>query len=176
MKIAIPSLPAGRNVFETFAQPSEYDELFQRKDIEFAGLIHVTVVATRMNDDLYVDMRIQASLRVQCSRCLEPVESPLDARFEGLFVPGRQEERMDSAAHKAEWESQRVLFYQGGVVDLDEYIVEAITLALPMKPLCKPDCKGICPSCGNNMNENDCKCSDRDDWNHPFKKLFNTGG
>lgn len=172
MKIAIPSLPAGRNVFETYAPPSEYDELFRRTDLKFAGLIHVTAIATRMNDDLYVDVKVETALETPCSRCLEQIKVPVAAKFEGLFVPGRKEERMDSAGHKAEWESQRVLFYQGGVVDLDEYIVEAITLALPMKPLCTDTCKGICPSCGKNLNSGNCKCSESGDWDKPFRNLF----
>jgi uncharacterized protein len=67
-----------------------------------------------------------------------------------------------------------VTFYKGDAIDLAEVMREQFYLAMPMKPLCKPDCQGLCPVCGGNRNRERCAC--RADWvdprMEPLKKLL----
>jgi len=53
-------------------------------------------------------------------------------------------------------------FYDGEVIDLDAIIQHQIILAIPFYPLCREDCKGLCPHCGINKNQETCQCSDKE--------------
>jgi len=102
--------------------------------------------------------RVEATLECDCSRCLEPFTIAVDAPLDNLFLPaddnvpagdgdGEQEVREDDLG---------VSFYRGDEIDLGEMMREQFILALPMKPLCRESCKGLCPVCGVNRNREDC--------------------
>jgi uncharacterized protein len=120
--------------------------------------------------DLYKDrarIRLAGSLRtsleLDCSRCLERFTVPVDAAFELRYQPATAipaetdrevgEDDLDTA------------FYRDGVVDLRELVREQLYLQLPMKPLCREACAGLCPVCGTNLNTHSCDCSH--EWEDP---------
>jgi len=116
--------------------------------------------------------RVKTTLETNCGRCLEPFEIPVDAPFDLMFLPdsagpGANEREMQDA-------DVGVSFYKDDTIDLGEVMREQFFLALPMKPLCRPDCLGLCPVCGKNRNREQCDC--RTDWVDPrlagLKKLL----
>jgi uncharacterized protein len=100
--------------------------------------------------------RIVATLECGCSRCLEPYRIPVDAAIDSLLLPA------SAGAGEAEQEIGQddlgVSFYRDDEIDLGELIREQFYLALPMKPLCDEDCRGLCPVCGINRNRETCTC------------------
>ena len=90
-----------------------------------------------------------------CSRCLEPYEARVEADVHTRFVPspGRGEERELGVD---DLESD---VYDHDQIDLDALLETEAALGLPMKPLCREDCKGLCPSCGANRNAVTCACA-----------------
>ncbi len=80
-----------------------------------------------------------------CSRCLTPVSVDRNATLSEVY--GAEAELPDD-----------VLPYNGEYIDLTETIRETLILSEPMKVLCRPDCKGLCPQCGANLNEGPCSC------------------
>ena len=156
--------------------PSDFAESAARPGLSFSGLVDVDATVHRMNEQLFVEAGASATVRAECARCLEEFELPLSATFAALYVPASAEDMTSSLAHRAESESQRVMYYSGGVVDLTDQIFEALSLAAPMKPLCRPDCKGICANCGKNLNEGNCGCAKGADFNRPFQGLFENIG
>lgn len=80
-----------------------------------------------------------------CSRCLTPVSVDRNATLSEVY--GTEAELPDD-----------VLPYNGEYIDLTETIRETLILSEPMKVLCRPDCKGLCPQCGANLNEGPCSC------------------
>ena len=172
MKIAVPSLRRGRHALESAVPPSAYGEWIAGSGLEVRGTISVKAMVHKIQEELLVAAEVTAVVRAACARCLEEFEMPLVATFEALYVPFSQMDMTGPASHRAEGESQRVLYYSGGEVDLGEQVVEALSLAVPMKPLCSSDCRGICPTCGANLNEAECNCSKGEDFNKPFKGLF----
>jgi uncharacterized protein len=111
-------------------------------------------------------------LELACSRCLEPFELPVDAEFDVRYLPQSEntgEER------EVEEDDLTVAFYRDEVIDLGQLLEEQFYLALPMKPLCRDDCQGLCPSCGVNLNVETCGCQVR--WEDPrlagLKALMN---
>lgn len=176
MKISVPSLRSGRHIFESSEAPTDYGESAAASGLCFRGNITVRAVANKMANDLFVQADVHTSVRAQCGRCAEEFDQPITGKIEVLYVSDQQRDVDGPAAHRAEGESQRLLYYSGGVVDLGEQIFESLSLAVPMKPLCRPDCKGLCPRCGRNLNDGPCSCTKPDDFNKPFKELFKKGG
>jgi len=104
----------------------------------------------------------QATARLACSRCLEPLVSAIaqDVDLQLLpspdQAPGSRHPEVELGADDLE-----VDFYQGDSLDLARLIRSEVQLALPMKPLCRPDCGGLCPICGGNRNQTACECAPR---------------
>ena len=105
--------------------------------------------------------RVEATASVPCSRCLEPYPFPVRWDFDVTYLPaaldpghGRRDEELQISKDDLD-----VAYLDSeGLLDLDSLVREQIYLALPMKPLCSPDCRGLCPSCGSNLNIEVCHC------------------
>ncbi len=101
--------------------------------------------------------RLRASARVPCARCLEPYELPVDREFEVTYLPPpAQEEPVELQIGK---DDLNVSFLDAqGNIDVNQLAAEQIYLELPLKPLCSPSCRGLCPGCGTNLNAESCRC------------------
>jgi uncharacterized protein len=100
--------------------------------------------------------RVKATLECSCSRCLEPFTVPVDAPFDLLFLPAA--ENAGEGEKEIAEDDIGVSYYRDDVIDLGEVMREQFILALPMKPLCREDCQGLCPVCGINRNREQCDC------------------
>jgi len=176
MKIAVPSLSSGKHEFRCSVPPADYGRAAALSGLDFRGRVDVEAVVDKMGDELFVRADVRAVVRAECARCLVECDAPLAAHFEALYVPELQHDDLGSRTARAEDESQRILYYSSGVVDLGEQIIEAVSLAIPMKPLCRDGCRGLCPHCGANLNEGRCSCAEHDDFGKPFKELFGDSG
>jgi uncharacterized protein len=111
------------------------------------------------DDSVHLRGSLSARLRLQCGRCLEPFILPVEQELD-LFYLRRQ--RKDAGEEEDEVElSDRdmvVAYYDGDVLDLGEMVREQFFLALPLKRLCREDCRGLCPTCGSNRNQARCEC------------------
>ncbi|MBI2162119.1 MAG: DUF177 domain-containing protein [Candidatus Rokubacteria bacterium] len=107
--------------------------------------------------DVLVHGEIRATVPQVCSRCLEPFSARVRAGVDVRLVP------RPAAADNVELAADDldVDFYRNDEVDLDALIETETTLALPMKPLCRDDCLGLCPVCGGNRNVTACACATR---------------
>ncbi|HKQ61172.1 MAG TPA: DUF177 domain-containing protein [Candidatus Polarisedimenticolaceae bacterium] len=103
-----------------------------------------------------LDAVVEAELTRACSRCLEPLDVALRHRFRLTLVG----DAIDDAAGETELDpADAALFYgSDGKVDLQEVAAEQIYLNLPQKPLCREDCRGLCPTCGADRNRVECAC------------------
>jgi uncharacterized protein len=92
-----------------------------------------------------------------CDRCLDTAAFPLEDQFDLRYYPADQ--FGDEGGEKAiDDESSDVAYYEGNRLDLNEILREVVLLALPMQLVCSETCKGICPTCGQNRNVQDCRC------------------
>ena len=111
-------------------------------------------------------------LELTCSRCLEPFELPVAATFDVRYLP-----QSENSGEEREVEEDDLsdAFYRDEQIDLGQLMEEQFYLALPMKPLCRDACKGLCPNCGTNLNDEQCSCQVR--WEDPrlagLKALMN---
>jgi len=103
-------------------------------------------------------------LTVACSRCIGPVKIDLDEKLLVTFMPQHEmpseDEPADDAEEGAEVGSEDldVFPYDGEIVDLEPLLREQFVLAVPFAPLCREDCKGLCPQCGIDRNTDTCNC------------------
>ncbi len=108
--------------------------------------------------DIRVQGELATSVDVACARCLEPVSRKLERSFELLYRPrGVDAGREEISVTQAEAE---IGYYVGEGVELKDILREQILLALPMKVVCREECKGLCPSCGQNLNQGACHCAE----------------
>ena len=101
-----------------------------------------------------LEARLVARLGLTCSRCLATYEDELTAEVELLLV----READAPAEDDAEDDGVERFPAPGGKVELESVAVEQIYLSLPLKPLCRADCRGLCPTCGGNRNRIECAC------------------
>src|SRR6187431_3287636 len=155
-----------------FRQPeTEFHKVFQPADLPNAGEeyrvtapVDLRMVIHKDQDRYRLVGTVKTELELDCSRCLEPYKLPVDREFDLRFLPaGAVEPATDVDDEEIEVEDDDVAltFYRDEQIDLNELLREQFYLALPMKPLCKADCKGICPQCGTNRNTAHCDCNPR---------------
>ncbi len=106
-----------------------------------------------------VEGSFSVSLVLRCSRCLEEFEFDVMESFKDTFYP--RSLCSGHGVHELSREDLDVLYYANNEIDLSMVYLEKTYLALPMKPLCREDCKGICPVCGKNLNYGSCDCNKR---------------
>jgi len=108
--------------------------------------------------DIRLRGRFAGSFRVPCARCVEPVETPLSADFDLIFRPvGADAATGERSISAPETE---IGYYQNDSLLLEDVLREQVLLSLPVRMLCKPDCKGLCPRCGENRNTQACNCEE----------------
>jgi uncharacterized protein len=150
MIIKVSEIPDdGLSIEGTGAVP----EPFQDRSWQLENL---SLFIQRVDDDVVVQGRVAARVPQVCSRCLEPfpfrVVQQVDTRFAPR--PERRGEDLELASDDLE-----VDFYVNDSLNLSGLLETETTLALPMKPLCRHDCRGLCPVCGANRNLVDCRCA-----------------
>jgi uncharacterized protein len=126
-----------------------------------AGPVRLRGRAERGPRGVDLAARLDARLRLECSRCLEPYESPLGVDFRLTLVPASAEEPA-AEVDPTDQEAANLFLVEGERADLAEIASEQVYLNLPLKPVCDRACRGLCPSCGANRNRIECGCRQAD--------------
>ena len=126
-------------------------------DAELTGPLRVELKIDRRGDEIWIRGKAVGEARMECSRCLAPYGQNLDLEFD-VFCAKVQNPNVVS--HKAlDEEDGGIHPHDGRVLSIDGEIREAVILALPMKPLCREACAGLCPRCGEDLNQGPCRCA-----------------
>jgi uncharacterized protein len=145
--------------FEPSLFPQSEDEVFR-----VVSPVSLSFDVDRQETGRYrVAGRLTGTLELMCSRCLEPFTLPVQADFDLRYVP--RAENAGEGEKEVEEDDLSTAFYDNDEIDLGQLIMEQFQLALPMKPLCREDCKGLCAQCGTNLNAGACDCDSR--WEDP---------
>ena len=134
-----------------------------RDDYSVAEPVSLALQVRKDGDKCHVSGRVCTTLSLSCSRCLEQFGIPCDLAVDLLYLP-HSANRGDGESEIAE-DDLSTAFYRNGQIDLMQMVREQFQLALPMKPLCRGDCRGLCPVCGSNLNERRCRCDTQ--WRDP---------
>jgi uncharacterized protein len=127
--------------------------------------LHISVRAHRMGDDVYVEGSLEGDLELECSRCLARYRHRLSESFRLVLEPAGSRLPADPEAAEALLRDGVCLgedidtgWFQGSELRLGPFFHEIATLALPVQPLCREDCAGLCPRCGADRNRESCEC------------------
>jgi len=144
------------------------------EDLECSTPITGEIVFTNTGSVLLVDGAIETSVIQPCSRCLayyeEPVRVPVSEQFAIETRPAGPRGRPTNVIIEEDENPDAGLLFDGPLFDLTEMLRQGIMLALPTQPLHDENCKGLCPTCGHNLNESACTCKP-DNVNPAFAKL-----
>lgn len=162
MLLDLSKLHGGREHVERTFPPAAFDP--PDEDYRVVAPVELSMDVEKSGADTFrVTGRVAARLEMDCSRCVEPFEVPVDAAFELRYVP--QSANVGEGEREVEEDDLTTAFYREGALDVIEMLREQFQLALPMKPLCAEACRGLCPECGANLNRTECGCAPR--WEDP---------
>jgi uncharacterized protein len=149
---------------------TRFERTYEPSEVEMADDAYGIVAPVQLGFDLQKDHdkfrlagNVRTELEVPCSRCLEPYRFPVDVTFDQRYLP--QPEAAALEEREVAEEDLETSFYRDDQIDLNELMREQFYLALPMKPLCRDDCKGLCSQCGTNLNTGTCNCGPA--WEDP---------
>jgi len=100
---------------------------------------------------------VSTTIELDCSRCLERLTAPVEVETDEQFPVTNVQALMAGYEEEITEEEQEPLFVNN-ILDLPEFIRQMILVQVPIQPLCSKDCKGLCPTCGRNLNEGPCDC------------------
>jgi uncharacterized metal-binding protein YceD (DUF177 family) len=166
--LPLASLAEGNNVLQIEGGAEDVDITPEEADIP--GAIILEGGFYRFGEHVEVQGRIQAVVNMACDRCLAPVAAPIHPPFR-LFCE-KKEVRDRRSGSESQDEDVGLLYHDGRNLDLREEIRNVILLEVPWHPLCRSDCRGLCPRCGRNLNEGECACP-RDRGASPWDVLRN---
>jgi uncharacterized protein len=141
---------------------TRFDRTFDPSEVQMAddayrivAPVHLGIDIDKDHDRFRLAGTVRTELELPCSRCLEPFRLPVDAPFDQRYLPQANASAEETEVAEEDLETS---FYRDEQIDLSELLREQFYLALPMKPLCRDDCKGLCPQCGMNLNSGTCDC------------------
>lgn len=152
-------------------RPLDFDEVFQPGAIDLGQELHQQTLLTcggraellrehmgrrQSIEDIRLTGDFATRLEMSCARCLEPVTQEVARSFDLLYRPqGADAGRAERSVSDAEAE---IGYYTGEGLLLEDVLREQLLLAMPLKTVCREDCKGLCPQCGKNLNFESCSC------------------
>jgi uncharacterized protein len=117
--------------------------------IAFPDPVRVNLELLNVEAAIFARGVVEATIQLTCARCLELFSFKLEIPLEEVYYyAGKGED---------DW-----VFFTGEVICLEPEIIKAILLEIPMKAVCREDCRGFCPSCGVDLNVEDCSCRQKD--------------
>ena len=144
------------------ALPFEFSEVFDDlKEIGVSEPVKVSGSAVKVEGGIAVKGTGSFSAETPCDRCLKPVNMDFTFDFDEIFLHNRE---------KSGGEKESFIINGRDNIDLDALVKESVVSVIPMKVVCSDDCKGICPTCGKNLNFEVCEC-DNSYINPKFESL-----
>lgn len=135
MKIEINRIQAEPLILEETFSPGALD--LETDSVKFSAPLKIRAEVSRITNAITANLKLRGTMHLSCSRCLNEFDLDLEKDL-----------RLNYPVDKSQ-----------SALDLGPDIRQEIILDYPMKPLCRPDCKGLCPRCGNNLNEGGCSCA-----------------
>ncbi len=172
MRILIKDLEQGPVRLEGEISPQGLE--LAPEDIQILSPVKVEVKAEKHSLGIRVQGRFNAHGKVPCARCLESFEFSVSPEFELFYQPHDSRHPLTGEIELAEKDTN-VSFFSGDGIEISNIIREQVLLSLPMKPVCREDCKGLCPNCGCNRNLRPCHCESvlQDPRLEPLLKIKN---
>jgi len=132
---------------------------FQSQDFRQAGPLDVRATAELVEGHIRIYGQMNVRVELVCARCLDAVTEEVSKDFDLYYRPAEIQPPGEEI-HLKDGETE-VAFFQGQGLFLAEVLIEQVNLQIPMKAICRGDCRGLCPHCGANLNHDECRCETR---------------
>ena len=159
LKIRVSGLSAGTHDY-SFRVPSSDLQL----DANFDSPVEVTVRLEKLGSQIIIRSEIATSASFSCDRCLAGFRQAIGAKYAIVYVED------ESEAGRFPPEDIRIMRPAATVIDLSDDVREMVLLSVPLKLLCAEECRGLCSSCGAELNDGDCGCV-KENANRPWQDL-----
>lgn len=154
MKIIISKIP--EDGIEVHSSENAESLDISPSDLIINDDVRIDAIIRREGETFFVDGTIKTVIRLTCSRCAEEFSYNVDTLFYCHEEPVNDADSdPDLSLRKMDMDIDH---YTGGEVDINRLFREQVMLEIPMHPLCRPDCLGLCPKCGQNLNIRRCDC------------------
>lgn len=156
-QIHLNTLAAPDTVVSRVLSPADVSQ--GADDVRPVGEVLVDGRIQRTGERYRFTGRVRAALELECGRCLDAFQLPLDVEVDLTYVPETiaAPSSTDEDVELSD-DDLTTAFYRDQVLDLGAMVREQFYLAMPMRPLCRPDCRGLCSKCGTNLNAETCAC------------------
>lgn len=121
--------------------------------------VQVEVSAEREYDHIRVRGRVTGGIRLSCSRCLTEIDEQVGSSFEIFYTKSRVREAVPDEEIELSDVDLVSVSYSGDTIDLTPEVEEQFVMEIPLKPLCSEGCRGLCSSCGADLNQGECGCN-----------------
>ena len=148
------------------------EEILQQDNTIFKSCspLSLNLSFSLLGEKILIEGGFQTTITINCVSCLSEYKQSLEADFRYILWP--QSTSPVEAEQELQQEDMEIGYYQGGAIDLRPLVSEQVYLALPQNPHCREGCRGLCQTCGANLNEKPCACSVTDQVkNSPFAVL-----
>ena len=132
------------------------DLLSDIEECRIQGHVKGEIFLYRVDKDIHLNGKVAALIVPNCDRCLEEYNQEIDTSFFYILVPSQSTEGKKEIALGSE--DMEVSLYDGAEIQIGEIFREQILLQIPVRQVCREDCKGICPGCGADLNREECRC------------------
>lgn len=129
------------------------DDFRQIEPLEVRG------TAELIEGQIRVSGHLHTRIELVCARCLEPVTDEISKDFDLFYRPAKDEPAIEEVRLKDD--DTDIAFFEGDGLFLSDVLAEQMLLSVPMKVICRSDCRGLCPHCGANLNHEECRCESR---------------
>lgn len=154
MFLDIKDLAVRKQVIRKNYAPGSID--YQTSEMKQVEPLEVTGTAELIEGQIRISGEIETKVELVCARCLESVVEDVHRSFDLFYSPLPHGERPEEARLKED--DAEIGFFEGEGLFLTDVLREQVLLALPMKVICRSDCRGLCPNCGANLNHEECRC------------------
>jgi uncharacterized protein len=125
-------------------------------EVKQAGPLEVTATAELLEGQIRIKGMLETKVAMVCARCLEPVIEDVRRDFDLFYQPLQKASKPEEERLKDD--EADIGFFVGDGLFLVDVLKEQVLLSLPMKVICQSDCRGLCATCGANLNHEECRC------------------
>lgn len=148
---------------------------FPDSELERSGKVFADLFLRRDNQRVFVDGKLSASVVLTCDRCLESYQEEIAEDFEVEFEYVESDgSQVLTGEHEVGVDEMDTIYLDEPAIDVYQLLQQQIFLALPEKSLCGENCRGLCGSCGANLNNEKCRCGAKESAS-PFSVLAGLG-
>ncbi len=157
MRIYLEEIPETGLKLKFEENAKDYPVLNEMTGLEFIDSLTVILNLQRAGEIVEMRGSLKTRAKMICSRCLKTFVQPLNTEFRLVYAT-RPQSNYHAREAELSTEDVELMLFDGEIIDTYQAIREEMLAALPSKPLCHPDCKGLCPRCGKDLNLGPCQC------------------